>query len=398
MPSRSTLWLAAIVIIVAAAVAHADVDELPAPLVEPAFSASIGLEVTFTPIPPSSFDVGSELELALYVDDFTFGSETRFALSGFQSQRFEAILALGAVSLSDWVLFDPLFRWNQFAVRARFFGIDAGTDLILANIGSTQTPAYSMAGVLLFEASPVCGLSVLSLTGFGAVDLLALKGGIDAPFSHRLLHLFDYLDLLCAEAPDLTVTVVPDFYFEEQVVRLELDLMGLLMSSTTWFDWMGFARETLEVGFAFRDPNLAFLMAITFDGMFAIEAMDFILDVYIAPVSFTSRTAFLAPPAPTPVPIAFAGQQFGLSVEAIGILFTFETDFDGSFLFERQLIALEMEIPPVVFTSLTTFDIGGFAGQCLRAAVRFSGVLLYSGVTFDLSGITEASFGFELTF
>jgi hypothetical protein len=398
MPSRSTLWLAAVVILITAAVAYADIEDPSVPAVAPAFSASIGLELSFTPIPPASFDVGSALSLALYVGEFSFGSETRFALSGFQSQRFEAILAFGAVSISEWVLFDPLFRWNQFAVRAQFFGIDAGADLILANIGSTQTPAYSMAGILSFEASPACGLSVLSLTGFGAIDLLALKGGIDAPFSHRLLHLFTHLDGLCADPAPLLVTVVPDFYFEEQVLRLELDLQGLLVSSTTWFDWMGFARETIEVGFAFTDPSLAFLMSVTLNGLFALDAMEFILDVHVEPVTFTSRTSFLAPPAPAPVPIAFAGQQFGLSVEAIGILFTLETDFDGSFLFERQIIALETEIPPILFTSVTIFDIGGFDSQCLRASVRLSGVLLFSGVAFDLGGITEASFGFELTF
>jgi len=210
--------------------------------------------------------------------------------------------------------------------------------------------------------------------------------------------LFRYLDELCAGPEELQVTVLPGFYFEEQVLRVEVDALGLLASSTTWFDWMGFARETIEIGFAFVEPELAFLMSVTLDAGLTVGAMDFILDLYVAPVGFASRTRFLAPPSPTPVPIGFDGQQFALSVEAIGILFSFDTSFDESFLFERQVIAVETEITPVRFVSRTSFDLMGFEEQCIRASVGFSGVLLYTGVLFDLGGIREASFGFELTF
>ena len=398
MPSRSTLWLVTIMVLAIAVSVHADVEDPSTQLVTPMFSATLGLDVTFVPLPPLSFDIVSALSLTLSVADFVFASQTEFALSGFQSQRFTAALHLGAVTLSDWVAFEPLFSWNQFAAHAQFFAIDAGIDLILASIGSTQTPTYSMAGVLQVGASPTCGVSLLSLTGFGAVDLLALSGGIGAPLAHRFQHLFHYLDTLCADPVDTRVTVLPDFYFEEQVLRIELDLFGLLASSTTWFDWLGFSAQTIEVGFAFLEPNLAFLMAISLDGAFSIDAMEFILDVVIQPVSFTSRTAFIGPLGPPPAVIAFAGQQFALAVEAIGVLFTFETDFDSAFLFERQLVALETEIPPVRFASLTAFTAAGFDEQCVRARVQFTGVSLFSLVGFDLGGITQARFGFDLTF
>jgi hypothetical protein len=392
------LWLAAIVVLAVAVAAYADTDD---PCVEPTappFSATLGLDVSFVSVPPAGFDIISGLSFSLAIADFSFDSETRFALSGFQSQRFDAALQLGAVTLSDWIEFDPGFAWNQFAVDATFLCVDTGVDLILANIASPQTPVYSMAAVIDLHAVPLMGVSLTSLTGFGAVDLLALHGGVASPFAHRMLHLFHYLHRLCGPMLRPRVTVLPHFYFEEQVLRVEVDLYGLLASSTTWFDWLGFARETLEVGFAFADPKLSFLMSLTFNPYFAIDAMEFILDLAICPVVFTSRTAFVAPPPPSSVAIAFDGQQFALAVEALGILCTLETDFDGTFLFQRQLVALETEIPPVRFASLTAFTAAGFDEQCLQAGVRFDGVELFTRVVFDLGGITVARFGFALTF
>jgi hypothetical protein len=398
MPSRSTLWLATIMVLAIAVSVHAQENDICGEPSAPPFSATLGLDVSFVPVPPATFDIISAVHLSLTIGEFAFDSRTRFALSGFQSQRFDAALHLGSVTLSDWIEFDPGFAWNQFTADAQFHCIGTAIHLILANIGSPQTPTYSMAAVLDLRAEPLAGLSVLSLTGFGAVDLIALHGGAAAPFTDRLLYLFHYLDGLCAPEPDLRVTVLPGFYFEEQLLRLEFDLYGLLASSTTVFDWLGFAHETLEVGFGFLEPDLAFLMSLTFNSFFAIDAMEFVLDLAICPVAFTSWTSFVAPPPPSPVAIAFAGQRFALGVEAIGVLFTLETDFDGSFLFQRQIIALETEIPPVRFSSRTTFIATGFEEQCLAAEVQFIGVELFSRVAFDLTGITLAQFGFALTF
>jgi len=59
------------------------------------FSAGVGLDVTYTPVPPTSFNIGSDLVLAFDVAGFSFGSVTGFDLSGFRSE----IVTLGV----DWV-------------------------------------------------------------------------------------------------------------------------------------------------------------------------------------------------------------------------------------------------------------------------------------------------------
>jgi hypothetical protein len=362
------------------------------------FSGSVGLEFTFTPIPPLSYNIASGLTLSFSVAGFTFESETVFDLSGFQSQGFGATVDLGAAQISEEILFDPYFSWNQLGVDVQFLGVQVGLDLILANIGSVQTPDYSMGAVLELSSGILCGFSITTLTGFGAVDLVNILDGIEAPFSHDLLGLFIHLDSLFGIAPDLRVTIVPGFYFEEELVRLEMDYAGLISSSSTWFDSFGFSKEIIEFGYRFEEPTLAFLTVVSFDDTISISGLNFILDLQIEMVRFTAKTSFVAPITPMPIPIVFDGQGFAISVDICGVILTSETDFDETFLFKRQLIALEATIDPVRFASLTSFDGLGFSGQWLRADVSFGGITLYTTAAFDYSGINEVSFGFELTF
>jgi len=362
------------------------------------FSASVGLDVTYTPIPPTSFNIGSDLVLAFDVTGFSFTSATGFDLSGFQSEIVILGVDLGAVQITEEIRFEPYFGWNELSVDLAIVGVEVGVDLILANIGSVQTPNYSVGSVLELSSGIVCGFSITTLTGFGAIDLVNLLDGIEAPFSHHLLALFVHLTTLCAGTPDLDVTIVPGFYFEEELVRLEVDFQGLIASSTTWFDSSGLARMLFELGYRFDEPALRFLTAMTLDASFAITGLDFIVDLEIDVVRFTSYTTFAEPVTPILIPIVFSGQGFAVSFEICGVSITTETNFDGSFLFSQQLIAIEAEIEPVSFYSLTEFDSAGFASECIYADVTFCGVILFTKAQFDFGGVQAVTFGFELAF
>ncbi len=371
---------------------------------ETEFSGSVELEITFIPIPPLSYDIESDLTLSLSVACFTFESETVFALTGFQSQEFDIEVDLGVVSIVEEIIFDPYFSWNQLSVNALIIGVETGLHLVLSNIGSVQTPNYSVGAVFELSSGEISGFSITTLTGFGAIDLVNILGGVPAPFSYDLLNLFYHLEYLPLSATELEavlhpkVTIVPGFYFEEELVRLEVDYCGLLASSSTWLDWSGFAKEVFEFGYRFEEPSLSFLTAMAFDNSFSISGLDFILDLEICEVQFTSWTSFTAPQTPLVLPVVFSGQGFAVSFEVGCVLITSETDFDSSFLFERQLLAIEAEIEPVTLTSLTAFDWMGFSSEWIKAQVRFSGVTLYTLAAFDFGGIIEVSFGFELEF
>lgn len=362
------------------------------------FSAGVGLEVTYTPVPPTSYNIGSDLTLSFEVAGFSLVADTGFDLVGFQSEKVTLAVDLGAVQLAEEIRFEPIFSWSEMSMDLAIAGVEIGLDWILADIGTVQTPAYSMGAVFELSSGIVCGFSITSLTGFGAVDLINILDGIEAPFSYRFLYLFNHLAELCTPPLDLDVTIVSGFYFEEELFRLEVDYMGLIASNTTWFDSAGLARMIFELGYRFEEPALGFLTSLTLDGGFAITGIDFIVDLVIDVVQFTSFTRFAEATVPSPIPILFAGQGFAVSFEICGVQITSQTDFDDVFLFSQQIIAIEATIDPVGFASLTRFDASGFAGQCIYADVTFCGVVLYTRTEFDFTGIQEVVFGFDLSF
>lgn len=365
---------------------------------EVGFSGSVGLDITYTPVPPASFNIGSDLTMEFAVSGFTFTSATGFDLIGFQSEAITLEVDLGAVQISEEIRFEPHFTWNELNVDLSIAGVHIGLDLILADIVGPPTPTYSMGGVLELSSEIVCGFSITSLTGFGAEDLVNLLGGIEAPFSYELLYLFNHLDGLCVALIDLDVTVVSDFYFEEELFRLEVEIMGLTASNTTWFDETGLTKLLFEIGYRFSEPSMAFVSSMSLDGGFAITGIDFILDLEIDVVRFTSHTSFAELPPPSIIPIVFDSQRFAVSFELCEVVVTTGTTFDSSFFFAEQLISIEASIDPVTFMSLTTFDATGFAGQCIYADVQFCGVLLFTKAEFDFSGIQLVTIGFELAF
>jgi len=391
MPRTCARWMAFVLLVSLLGGGTAMASEL-------GFSGGVGLAVSYTPIPPASFNIGADLSLVFDIDGFSFASETGFDLFGFQSEAVTLSVDLGAVQIAEEIRFEPTFSWNELSVDLGIVGVEFGVDWILANIGSVQTPDYSMGAIVEISSGIVCGFSISTLTGFGAVDLVNLLGGIEAPFSYELLSLFHYLDTLCVSAVQSDATIVDGFYFEEALVRLEADYLGMIASCSTWFDYQGLSQILFELGYRFEEPTLSFLTSITLDGSFMITGFDFIVDLAIDVVRFTSHTSFVEATAPSPISIVFGGQAFAVSFEICSVVVTSKTAFDGTFLFDEEAIAIDAVIDPVTFKSLTTFDAGGFAGECVYAGVTFSGATLYTRAEFDGTGIQSVTFGFDLYF
>jgi hypothetical protein len=362
------------------------------------FSASVGLEITYTPVPPASYNIGSNLQLMFEIPGFALESETGFDLTGFTFERVTLGVDLGAAKITEEIRFEPDFDWNELSLDVSIVGVEIGADWIFANIGSIQTPSYDMGIVVAFQGEIPCGLGIASVTGFGATDLVNVVGGAVAPFSEEMLFLFTHLDTVCDPVPDLDVTIMDGLFFEEELLRLTFAFQGLLVSHTTWFDALGLSQMTFEFGYDFADPSLGVLTAITVDGAFSIATIDVIVDLSIDVIRFTSWTGFAEPGFPVPLPVIFAGQGFAVAFELCGVTVTSETDFDDLFLFEAEILAIETSIDPVTFVSLTAFDASGFASECIEASVAFSGVHLSTKAEFTWDGVTLVAFGFELTF
>ncbi len=362
------------------------------------FGATVGLEITYTPIPPASYNIGSDLQLAFDVPGFTLRSSTGFDLAGFTFERVALGIDLGAAQIAEDIRFEPSFDWNEMSLDVSIVGVQVGADWIFANTGSAQTPSYGMAAVVAVESEMPFGLGLASVTGFGATDVVNVVGGAAAPFEDEMLFLYDYIDTVCNPAEELDVTVVDGFFFEEELLRLTLLYSGMVASHTMWFDATGLSQIVFELGYVFPDPALAILTAITLDGGFSVTTIDVVVDVLIDAVRFTSWTGFAEPAFPLPLPVLFSGQKFAVAFELSGVSVTSETDFDDLFMFEAEAIAIVATIDPVTFVSLTTFDAGGFAGECIQASVAFSGVKLSTDAQFTWDGVVLVSFGFELSF
>lgn len=362
------------------------------------FSAGIGLEVSYAPLPPASYAIESDLRLSLSVPGFGLESMTTFDLSGFVEERVAILVDVGAVQIGEEIRFAPIFAWNDLSVDIHIAGVGIGFNWILGNIGSVQTPEFAMAMIVELSSQVACGFTLTSLTGFGAVDLVRMLGGDEAPFSVELLSLFEHLAYLVGPAAAIDVTLIPGFTFAEQLVRLTVDFDGLIASQTTWFDAGGLDAMQFELGYRFADPALRLLVGASLDGAFSMTGLTFVVDVQIDVVRATSWTVFAQPAFPFPLPIVFERQGFAVSFEICGVTVTSETDFNDSFLFAAEILAIEAVIPPVTFTSVTTFDGGGFASESLRAEVSFSGVTLFSRAQFSWSGIDLAAFGFRVSF
>jgi hypothetical protein len=362
------------------------------------FSATAGLEITYTPHPPASYNIESDLELAFEITGFALQSQTGFDLSGFTHERVSFAVDLGPVEILEDIRFEPEFDWNELSLDVSIVGVNMGADWIFANTGTQQTPSYSMGAVVTLQGEIPVGLSIASVTGFGATNLVNVLGGAAAPLSNSMLALFNHIAAVCSAPTDLRVTVVDGFFFEEELVRLELNAWGVLASNTVWFDDAGLSQIVGELGYRFADPSLGLLTSLTLDGGLGIVDVGVILDLSIDAIRFTSWTGFARPAFPVPVPVLFGGQKFGLQFELCGVTVTGETDFDDLFLFSAQEVAIEATVDPVTFVSLTTFDSGGFSSQCIDASVAFTGVRLSTEAKFTWSGVTLVSFGFELSF
>jgi len=400
MSTRSLKTWAAVALLLAAVsvVGWADIEADPAAFSMSNFSGMVALDVSLIPVPPLSYDIGAKLSLGVQLGWFSLASDTRFSLSGFESERLILGVALGAVTLTERIDFDPAFSWNQLGMDAEFLGIALGVDLILADISAMPPAVYSMAGILEFRTSFEFGVSILSLTGFGATDLLDSYQASATPLAVGLLELFDHVDHLCVDADEATPTILPGFYFEEQDLQFTFSSFGVLLSSTTEFTWMGLSRQTLELGFQFDDPQIALLLALALDIPLTVDELALVVDLQVFPVRFTSHTLFAAPVPPAVLPVQFQSQRFGLAIEFLGALWTAALDFDSTFLFEQLQLGIEAELGPAMITSLTALDAGGFKAQCLRAYVTFSGITLSTAVRFDMSGLVELMFGFALAF
>ncbi len=285
---------------------------LPGWAQEPSFSGSLGMDFLFLPGNPPSMDAA--FTLTMDVGKGGMKSTTVLSLAGLEAEYLWIWLNFQGITLKSGLTFDPCFsRWalNVSGGCCPFF---LGGWFFLGNLApACQTPNYTIGLVLDFGVGGEPGFLARSLTGFGVKDLY---------------HLID-------EDPWTDVTLVPGWFFEEELLHFAWSGDCWRFYTTWMFTWMGLGFGELGVSYRFSQPLVELGASLHIDSSFSLAWAKLYLGVAVDPVSVYSATAF---------------DFFGLEWEEIGI------------------------------------------------KVNFSQVLIYSATRFDLSGLVWIRVGFELKF
>lgn len=280
----------------------------------PAVSGSLGIEVTFTPIPPATLDITSAITLSLSFGRAEVLSRTELSLAGLLAQHLVMGVNLNGVGLRSGLRFDPCFSKYWFEVQGGCCPLELGGLFLVENLALTcQTPNYTIGIVLDLGVAWRPGFFARSLTGFGVTDLY---------------HLID-LD------PATGLTAVPGVWFEEELLHLGFTGVCFRTDSMVLFDPFGLAWFELGASYLYPDPEA----------------------------------------------------ELGLRIRLL-----------GTFTLDWAKLSLGVRVPPVAIRLLTTFDLGGFVDQEVRAEVFFSWVRIYSRTRFDFSGLIQVVVGVELKF
>lgn len=279
---------------------------------EVSVSGAVGMDFLFTPA--SSFSMESSLTLTLDMGKGGVKSHTILSLTGLEAEHLWLWLNFQGVTLKSGLTFDPCFsRWT-LSVSGGCCTFFLGGTFLLGNLAPVcQTPDYTVGLILELGVGGEPGFLARSLTGFGV---------------RNLYHLID-------ADPWTEVTLVPGWYFEEELLHFAWSGECWRLHTTWMFNYAGLGFGELGISYRFPQPLVELGATLHLGSSLSLDWVKLHLGVTVDPVSVYSATAF---------------NFTGLLWEEIGI------------------------------------------------KVQFSQVLIYSATRFDLSGLMWIKIGFELRF
>jgi len=283
------------------------------------FSAGFASELVFGPVAPFFRLANFDLRLGVTVGSTAFASETQFNLSAFSSQLFSIWLTLGALSVKDQLLVEPVitFKRNEFLAALESGGLRVATQVLFVDLGSPGSPDINPG--LIVEAGGLSQLDVglHSFTGFGVTRLVE---DFDTVLPCPLPELFCLGSGHPDDQPDKLV--VKPFAFSEEAVRLDLasspSFGQVTLAATTIFTATRFTKELIEADLRITPPSVRLAAISTFDASFSLIRDTIVVETIVGPVAWRSLTIFSG------TPIAFAEQDFKLRV-TFGAVSTFVT-------------------------------------------------------------------------
>jgi len=262
-------------------------------------SGALGVELTFTPVPPASLEVNTAITSSLFFAGASMESRTVISLDGLESEHIRFAIDLDGVTLATGMRFDPCFSRYWFEARGGCCPFALGALFLVENLAAAcQTPNFTVGIVLDLGLAFDPGFFVRSLTGFGV---------------EGLYYLID-------EYPQTEVSAVSGWWFEEQLISIGFASECLRTESLFLFDELGFSWAQLHVSYAWIEPAIELGARLWLDSTFAFSQADLILGVTIDPVELRSITSLVF--------LGFLSQEIDISISFSGIKLYSRTSFD----------------------------------------------------------------------
>jgi len=275
-------------------------------------SGALGVELTFTPVPPASLSVDTAITSSLSFAGASVESRTVISLDGLESEHMRFAIDLDGVTLATGMRFDPCFSRYWFEVRGGCCPFDLGALLLVENLAAAcQTPNFTVGIVLDLGLAFDPGFFVRSITGFGVEDLY---------------HLID-------EYPQTDVTAVSGWWFREELINVGFASQCLRTESLFSFDELGFAWAQLHASYMWAEPAAQLGARLWIDSTFAFSQADLILRVTIDPVELRSVTSLDS--------LGFLSQEIDISISFSGVKLYSRTSFDFTGLLS-EVIGFEL--------------------------------------------------------
>jgi|Deesub1362B_J571_1020462.scaffolds.fasta_scaffold04975_3 hypothetical protein len=277
------------------------------------FSGTLGLEVSFVPVPPANLDVFTTVDLGLSFCGVGVESRTVLSLTGLEAEHLQFFLELDGLAFRTGLRFDPCFSKYWFEVRFGCCPFELGGLFLVENLADTcQTPDYTVGIVLDMGLWFDGGFFVRSLTGFGVIGLYYL---ID-------------------EDPATELIAVPGWWFEEELLQVGFSTECLDIQTIVLFDTLGFAWAQFSASYYWSEPWIELGSRVRLNSAFGFDWAELILGIRVDPLTLRSVTSFDFS--------GFLGQEIYVAVEFSGIRLYSRTVFDFTGLL-LQLVGFEIQ-------------------------------------------------------
>ncbi len=263
------------------------------------FGGSLGLEFTFTPVPPADLDISSDITLSLSFGNAQVISRTRLTLDGFHQAWLGFGLDLSVLHLETAMRFDPCFSMYRLEVRGEWCPAEFGGLLLLENLAPIcEPPDYTVGVVLDLGLQLTSGFWLRSLTGFGVWDLYYL---VD-------------------ELARTDISAAPGWWFEEQLLGMGLQAECFSVDSWILFTDLGLIWARLSSSYSWSQPDVAVGASLWWSGGWMFDTAELFVSGTIHPVTLRSVTVFDLS--------GFVMQEIDVEVTFSGITIYSQTVFD----------------------------------------------------------------------